>query len=173
MTISTLQQETVSINEHSTSMLQLATDSDRYMTELSDTLEKFNIMAIKSANDAEYINNILTISVVKIDHIVFKSKAYSNIIANNTKSSFSDHRSCNFGKWYVSEGKELFQHTKTYKKIELPHKNLHDAVLNNLKYLKNNTIYNKENTQDIVQNFTNMERASEELFDLLGVMIKE
>ncbi len=173
MTISTLQQETVHINEYSTSMLEIANESDKYMTELDSALHNFNSMALKSENDANYINNILTISVAKIDHIVFKSKTYSDVIANIITEPVIDHHSCQFGKWYETEGKELFENTKAYKKILAPHKLLHNSVLLNMNYVINKTVYQTQNSKNIITNFITMEKASEELFNLLGEMIEE
>jgi len=175
ITISTLQQETVNINEHSSDMLTLATESNNYMSELTLTLTELNNMAIKSAKDAQYINNIFAISIVKIDHIVFKSKAYSDVISSNMNKDYqvTDHLSCNFGKWYLKEGKELFAQTDAYKKIALPHKTLHDSVKHNMEYVKNNTIYEADNTKDIIKHFKKMEKVSGELFILLGKMIRE
>jgi len=173
MTINTLQQETIQINEYSSNMLELATESDKYMSELDDTLHKFNSMALTSEHHANYINNILTISVVKIDHIVFKSKTYSDVIANISSNKEITHHSCHFGKWYDTEGEKLFGTTSSYKEIKEHHKRLHDSALANMKYVTDKSVYHTQNSKSIIENFTTMEQASEKLFFLLGKMIEE
>ena len=173
ITISTLQQETVTIQEQSEIMSSLAHESNDYMQEMSSSLAQFNLMAEKSSNNAQHISNIFLVTVAKIDHIVFKSTAYSNILNISENTTVSSHLSCNFGMWYQDEGKTKFGHTKAFKAINKPHTIVHNSVIENMKYINNATVYNSENTQDIIKNFTTMEKASVELFDLLEDMIQE
>ena len=173
ITISTLQQETTSIQEESETMSRFAQDSSTHMKNLSTALTTFNTMAEESTQNAKIINNIFLVSIAKIDHIAYKSTAYSSILSGKFDSKISNHLTCRFGKWYVGEGKELFGDTNSYKQIAQPHKILHDVVLSNMQYVKENTVYKEENTPQIVENFKIMENASEQLFKALEHMIEE
>ena len=173
ITISTLQQETVSIQEHSSNMSRIAIESTTHMEELNQALFAFNAMAEQSSTDANKINNIFLVSIAKIDHIVLKSRAYSAVLDENKNVDLPSHENCKFGGWYQNEGKEQFGHVKSYQAIKKPHEILHNSIFKNMHYVQSDTVYAKENTKDIIENFTEMEKASEELFELLGKMINE
>ena len=173
ITISSLQQETVSIQEESENMTKIANDSNEKMGTLDTALRTFSDMAEESLDSAKLINNIFLVSIAKIDHIVFKSHAYSAVINETCEGEVVDHHSCRFGKWYVGEGREAFTGKPSYKKIEEPHKILHDSVMKNMSYVRNETVYQKENIPDIIENFKIMEEASNKLFEHLENLILE
>ena len=173
ITIATLKQETVSIEEHSNTMSNLADESSHHMQELGSALRAFNDMAIESSHNASYINNIFLISVAKIDHIVIKSRAYSSILNEESTYTFPNHLECNFAKWYTNEGKEQFGHTTAFQQIEKPHKNLHERIKLNMCYLEEGSAFHPKNTKDIIENFQVMEEESLKLFTHLEDMIKE
>ena len=173
ITISTLQQETINIETHSSNMSVLANESNSYMDELDARLAEFSAMAKESAKNAAYINNIFLASIAKIEHIVFKSQAYSALLSGDSSRAVSTNTECRFGKWYASEGREIFGHSKSFNDAAKPHKVIHDSVLRNMEYVKTNTVYDTSNTDAIVDNFIEMEDASIELFTLLEKMITE
>ena len=173
ITISTLQQETVSIQEQSEIMSNLANDSYSYMQEMNQALTDFNKMAKQSTRNAKQISNIFLVTTAKIDHIVYKSNAYSNVLNVKNSALTSTHLSCNFGKWYQNDGQKLFGHTQSFKAINQPHETIHNAVIKNLKFIEENSVYEQKNSQTIIDNFQTMEIASEKLFTLLENMIRE
>jgi len=173
MTISTLKQETTEIAEESETMYRLAEESETHLHSLYDALTGFNTSAKESAADAHYINNIFLISIAKIDHIVFKSSAYSSLLSQDSSKELSNHLSCRFGKWYLDEGQKQFGRTKVYKEIDKAHKIVHDGALKNMKFVVTQTALDPENFNEIIENYRVMEEASNELFKLLGSMIEE
>ncbi|WP_151900613.1 methyl-accepting chemotaxis protein [Sulfurimonas hydrogeniphila] len=173
MTISTLKQETNEISEESETMYELAKESQKYLESLYTTLKSFNKSAKETADNANHINNIFLVSVAKIDHIVFKSKAYSTLLSQNISEPLADHLSCRFGKWYLNDGKKQFGKTKVYNKLDAHHKAVHDSAIKNMKFAESKTALFPENTEEIIKNFTVMENASNELFNLLDLMIEE
>ncbi len=173
ITISSLQQETVSIQEESENMTKIANDSNEKMGTLDSALRTFSDMAEESLDSAKLIDNIFLVSIAKIDHIVFKSHAYSAVINETCEGDVVDHHSCRFGKWYQNDGKEFFANKPSYKDIEQPHKILHDSVMKNMSYVRNETVYKKENIPDIIENFKIMEEASNQLFTSLENLILE
>ena len=173
ITIATLQQETVEMQTHSEHMSNLATQSEAYMSELSHAIGGFSESSSRSSKDATQIDHVLLVSLAKINHIIFKSRAYSTVLMNDSSKEFASHETCSFNKWYVSEGKEQFGSTKSYALVEKAHKGLHDAVLGNINLVKNDNIFTEENAKRIISGFTVMETASEELFNHLNNMILE
>jgi len=173
ITISSLKQETVNIEEQSSKMSELAEVSSGYMQDLADVMQVFTQKSQESFENAQFINNIFLVAVAKIDHIVVKSKAYSHILNEELGEELPSHTTCNFAQWYGNEGKESFGHTKSYKAIAKPHEALHTMIKKNMNYLHEGTAYDPNNTDTIIDNFEVMEKSSEELFKHLENMIKE
>jgi len=172
ITITTLKQETAEIQNESETMYKLSNNSVEQMEQFSKTLYSFNENAKKTADDAIKINNVFLISIVKIDHSILKSSAYSAIINCEKTHNFADHTQCKFGKWYKGEGKEIFGHTKAYEQISYYHKIVHSNILKSLEFIKSASVYEPENSNIIIKNFTEMEDASEKFNLLLHEMIE-
>ncbi|MDY0121334.1 MAG: methyl-accepting chemotaxis protein [Sulfurimonas sp.] len=173
ITIATLQQETVTIQEESETMSKLASESVTLMEQFYEAINSFNSNAQQSAQDANKLSDVFLISLVKIDHSIFKSHAYSALIHSDESVKFLDETECRFGKWYKNEGAQRFQHNKVFESLEAPHKIVHQSAMNNLKYVKDGTVFEAENTKNIVATFIRMEEASEKLSHLLNQMIEE
>lgn len=171
ITISTLQQETVYIQEESENMSRLANESLKHMGDFSETLHMFDQDAKTTAQGAGVLQNVFLVSLIQIDHSIFKSAVYSSIMNNNPNSVLSSHEMCHFGKWYATDGAKLFGHSPVYAKLNMPHQTVHDMALKNFEYVKNGTIFDKEYSHDIVHNFKVMEEASDTLSDLLNELI--
>ncbi|WP_456451614.1 CZB domain-containing protein [Hydrogenimonas sp.] len=140
------------------------------------TLQNFAHNADISAKEAKYIHNSLFGTLVKIDHIIFKSKAYTTVLNEREElvGEFTDHHHCRMGRWYYEgKGKELFGHTKAYKALEEPHATVHKMVLNTVPCATSHTCLTPENREKIIHNFKAMEAASNKLFDLIHQMIRE
>ncbi len=173
ITISTLQQETQDIQSSSEEMSNIAQSATQTIDEFSDTLGSFQGNAKKSAEYADFIGSSLFMVLVKIDHILFKSNAYSTVTGEGRDAKFVDHKNCRLGKWYTGKGKEQFGHTNGYTLIDTPHANVHSKVLSNIEYVKKGTVFNPENETMVLNNFREMEKESNKLFDILDGIIQE
>ncbi|MFA6196817.1 MAG: methyl-accepting chemotaxis protein [Sulfurimonas sp.] len=173
ITISTLQQETQDIQQNSETMSNIAQNATYTIDEFAHTLENFQVNAKESAEYALYIRSSLFMVLVKIDHILFKSNAYSAVIAEKKETEFSNHTNCRLGKWYLGVGKEHYGHTNGYKLIDVPHAKVHDSVLKNADFVKKGTAMNPTNEKAIIDNFKEMEAESEKLFAILDGITQE
>ncbi|MEN4052515.1 CZB domain-containing protein [Sulfurimonas sp. NWX79] len=79
----------------------------------------------------------------------------------------TDHNSCRLGKWYAEEGKGHFGKTNAFQSIEVPHKQVHDAIAKAMQKLDSRDI------DEIIALFKDAEEASLELFEYLDNIIKE
>lgn len=173
ITISTLQQESSEIQANSEQISQIADASSVVIRDFKSTFESFAGMAKASADTAVQIQNRLYVTLVKVDHIVFKSRAYSAVIEEKPNEHFDDHHSCRMGKWYVVEGKERFGDTRAYAVMAQPHQTVHDMVFENMAYVEEGSVLKKDHPDRIVANFDAMEKASTNLFEALDAMIEE
>jgi len=173
MSIQTLQQDASDIQNNSESMSDIAGESSSTIMTFRDTLHMFNRDALETAHQAENIENSTFITLAKIDHIVFKSNAFSSIFEGKTKGQFADHHNCRLGKWYeAGKGKERFGTLPSYRLLEKPHATVHAKVHENITFIEGSDRV-IENQDSIIRNFTEMETASEELFSLMDTLLAE
>lgn len=171
--ISTLQQETNEMRSSSDHISDIAQESSRVINEFQSTFKDLNEFANKSSHLSVNINDKLFATLVKVDHIIFKSSAYSAILSSNTEKSFVDHKNCRMGKWYLGAGKEKFGDTKAFREMDAIHASVHDAVLANYEYVKNNSVLKANHPDIICTNFARMEESSDKLFHKLDEMVIE
>jgi len=172
MNISSLQQEANDMRANSDEISSIAQDSNDVIHAFEDTFRGLNNLANKASTSAVKIQNRLFTTLVKVDHILFKSNAYHAVLSEE-EVDFPDHNHCRMGEWYHREGQELFGHTRAFKEMDKPHAVVHDAVFKNLEFVHKHTVIQGENPKIIADNFIEMEHASEELFEKLDQMIVE
>ena len=120
------------------------------------------------------MENSVFVVLAKLDHILYKSRAYNSLLSLEKILSASNSHQCRFGKWYDGEGKIRFSNTKSYSKIASPHEVVHTNANQNLEYIEGNAQENTiANAEQIIDNFETMEKASSELFILLDSMLEE
>ena len=175
ITIQTLQQESNDIQANSEQITNIATNSQQDINSFEETLNRFTIKADESAKEAKFIRDSLFGTLIKVDHILFKSNAYTTVLNEESEKvkNCKDHHSCRFGQWYDTTGKELFGHTQSYKTMEKYHKAVHDHVLSAVPCALTQNCLTVENREKIVNNFLEMEKNSQELFNLIQEMIVE
>ena len=173
ITISTLQQEANDMRGNSDEISNIAQESSSVINEFEGTFTNLNHLASEASSSAVNIQNRLFTTLVKVDHILFKSNAYSAVINDDKEREFPDHNNCRMGKWYHSLGAERFGHTKAFKEMDIPHAEVHNRVLENMQYVHNNSVIKNDNPQKITENFAKMEDASTQLFAKLDQMLIE
>lgn len=173
ITIKALQQEANDIRTNSDNISEIAETSSSVIQEFEHTFKELNSLAVSTSYSAIKIQNRLFTTLVKVDHIVFKSKAYATILESNKEAVFADHKNCRMGKWYLGIGQERFGATKAFSDMDVPHAIVHDSVFKNLEYVKHGSTLKADNPKHITENFSIMEDASAELFIKLDTMIEE
>ncbi len=171
--ISTLQQDANDMRSNSDEISEIAHSSTDVIHEFENTFSELNSLALNSSESAIKIQNRLFTTLVKVDHILFKSKAYSTVLDAEGDSKFPDHKNCRMGKWYLGIGKDRFGHTKAFKAMDAPHALVHDSVFKNMVFVENGTTIKHDNPKILTENFRAMEEASKELFGKLNEMLEE
>jgi len=171
--ISTLQQESNDMRSNSDEISEIAQGTSSVINEFEHTFKELNSLAQNSSDLAIRVQNRLYTTLVKVDHILFKSKGYSTVLEENTSATFPDHKNCRMGKWYLQEGAERFGRTKAFKEMDAPHAVVHDSVFKNLEFVKSKSTLKFDHPKQIIKNFETMENASRDLFDKLNLMLEE
>lgn len=171
--IQTLQQDANELQENSEIMDGLAAKSYQSITVFTDTLHSFNENSSSIADVVETIENTTFITLAKIDHMIFKNRAYDSFYTGKLVGTFGDHHGCRLGKWYEEgNGKGSFSHLPSFKAVVDPHKVVHAKVMDSTKCISENGCLIK-NTPMIVKNFTEMEDASRKLFSIMDQLLRE
>ena len=120
------------------------------------------------------MENSIFVVLAKLDHILYKSRAYNSIMSLEKILVTSNSHECRLGKWYDNEGKERFAQTTSYSKVVAPHTLVHKNANENLYFLDDDpekqTLLNGDK---ILDNFDKMESASSELFKHMDNMLLE
>ena len=173
ITIQTLQQETQDIQSNAKEINDIAVNSSQEIEGFKGTLQEFNVNANETSKASKYTEEKSFTTLIKIDHIIYKTNAYSSVLNEIVNESNNiDADNCRLGKWYSSKGKELFGYTNAYKAIKSPHHNIHNFVIENMQELSKNGL-NKNNSKFYLDNFKNMEESSIKVFEYLDKMVEE
>ena len=170
VSISTLQQESTSMLENSQELSKIAQESTENVGTLYESIKQFSTTSDAVLTSSRCMQNINFIILAKIDHILFKADALSHVRKGKTKE-FEDHHSCMLGKWYQEDGKALYGNSSSYSELYRHHEAIHSAVIDTFKILKESD--SMSNKETIINNFTSMENASDELFRLMDKMLDD
>ncbi|MFN0238701.1 CZB domain-containing protein [Hydrogenobacter sp. Uz 6-8] len=138
-------------------------------------MEIFSDRINEMSNSISKTSKFLNLAMHKVDHIVFKSNSYRTLFRfGRGKEFYVDHRSCNFGKWYYSEGMEQFSKCPEFVHMSEKHEAIHRYIEENLRLLEGDEPMRRVvlNAEKLKNNFEGMERASFELFRLLDELIE-
>jgi len=172
--VQTLQQESTEIHTNSESMNNIASQSSQSIEAFRNTLHTFNQDALATSREATNIENTTFITLAKIDHIMFKSNIYISIVRGQKKDwTPGDHHTCRLGKWYDSNTESgHFSLLPSFKAMEAPHTIVHNCAHDNFKFIEESD-RTVENKKVIIETFTSMEEASNQLFTILDKLIQE
>lgn len=172
ITIQALQQETNAIQENAQEVNTIATTSGETVETFKETLTTFNDNANQTAILSKQVKIKNFATLIKADHILYKSNVYHTVLYDDGNVSEQiDHHNCRFGTWYEGEGQAEFGHLAHFKKILVPHKDVHAYANKNIK-ITNHKVHEGV-VADIIENFKDMEKASDTLFAMLDVLEKE
>jgi len=173
----------VSIKSLQQGMNEIQSSSDEMKETVDATttkIEEFETTLVELSDGSEHIvdrsyqmeNNVFVV-LAKIDHILYKSRAYNSLMSLKPILKEVNAHQCNLGVWYDGEGKSRFSNTASYPKLAAPHECVHKNANTNLHYLTGDL---EEDTlahaEEIIANFDRMEEASEELFILMDKMLE-
>ena len=174
VSIKSLQQDMHEIQTSSESMKVTVEGSTQKINDFEGTLIELSENSSKIVDFSYSMENSVFVVLAKIDHILFKSRAYNSIISLNQILPVSNPHQCRLGKWYDGEGKKRFSNTASYPKISTPHGVVHNNANSNLEFLQNDAQADTLTHSDkIIDNFEKMEDASSELFALMDSMLGE
>lgn len=139
---------------------------------LQATTKSLDAKAHETSDVVNHASERLFVSLVEIDHVLFKVSNYAKIfkIKQHEKIDVVDHTSCRLGKWYETYGKEHFGTTKGYSDIIEPHATVHAKVKEILATISAN---GKADKHLVLKNIEEIEAATHTLFGMLEEMVSK
>jgi methyl-accepting chemotaxis protein len=127
-----LQDDASRMQKDSGEMHEIADSSQAVISRLEHTFARFNESAGTTLEGTRYAQDLSFASLVKVDHIIYKQRAYV-LIGDPTNSEMRtavgvDHNNCRLGKWYNAEGKQSFGEYPSYRLLLEPHKKVHKCM---------------------------------------------
>ncbi|KIM12040.1 MAG: hypothetical protein KU37_04185 [Sulfuricurvum sp. PC08-66] len=170
-TVQILQQESMEISSSSHQMRDVLGEFSTLMHTFGESMQM--MQATNSAVDTQIrtIQNRIFVNLIMIDHILFKTNAYTSINLGRKIAEFGDHHHCRLGKWYETDGRKLFGTSPHYKAMDKPHATVHHNIIDAIRCIEGEDTC-VVNSNKILRDFEEMERASAELFRLAEAMIE-
>ena len=169
--INILRQNSNDMLESSGTISKLSLKSNEFINDFINSFKNITQKSQTMTSESRAIEFEILVTLVMIDHVLFKMNGYSGVLTENFKP-LSDHLSCRFGKWVVDEGKKEFGTTKTYTKIDAPHLLVHKFINQALTNGEKQE-YSQEYINQTLDNFRKAEAESHKLFEILIEMVGE
>lgn len=172
MSVQSLKQNAMEIHERSTLMESISSTSTSKLERFRSTLIDLESRTEEIATDSSNALYSIFMTLVKLDHLLFKSKGYKSVFSNTIDEEFTDHHHCRLGKWAeTGKGAQIFGHTPSYRKLESPHKSVHDNIIAAVNCVKTDTCV--QESDNVITYFKNAEKSSREVITTLNAMLRE
>lgn len=172
ITVQGLKQNTQEVHEHSKSMEELSTSSNEQMQNIINMMQELNENSAEMALENKDITYAIFMILVKLDHLLFKANGYNTVFTNRIDVELASHTNCRLGKWYSEGiGKEVFNNTPSYSKLDQPHKDVHRYIHKAIECVKNGTCV--EESSNVQEYFIKAQKASKSVSDILSSMLSE
>ncbi len=176
--VNTFQNETTTMMENSNQMLDMARSVQEVMEDMHSSFNEFAEQSQVTHQSVDYAHDICFASLVKVDHMIFKQKAYKAFNSGtddpDTEAVRVDHHDCRLGKWYYEGyGSKHFAGLKSYKAIEIPHAQVHEAGQTALAYLEQDWQQDPELQEKLLNTYSHMEHSSDQIMEGINAVISE
>ena len=172
VSINSMKQETNSIVEKSEVMTEVSDDVSSAVIEFKEQMAKLEVDSKDTASLTEDMQHRLSLTLVKIDHIIFKTDVYDIVVDNKVDEKIPNEKECRLGIWYAKAKSLDFGKAPSFIAIDKPHHIVHEIARTNASYI--NTDEEKlQMANKILENFKKFEEASVELFALLDDVKEE
>ncbi|MGD9970179.1 MAG: methyl-accepting chemotaxis protein [Sulfuricurvum sp.] len=172
ISVHSLKQNAEEIHDRSNKMEEISTESSHKLHTFKQTLAELNVRTESIDTDSTNVLYSVFMVLVKLDHLLFKAKGYKSVFKLKVDDEFVDHRNCRLGKWADGgKGKEIFGGVQSFRKLETPHKAVHDNIRAAIDCVERNTC--SEESENVITYFKRAEEASRSVIEVLGEMLIE
>jgi len=127
-----LQSEAAKMLEDSKEMHEITNSSQGVIGQLEQKFGQFYESAVIILSGARYAKDLSFASLVKVDHVIYKQRAYA-LINDPGNAEFKnavsvDHHNCRLGQWYEGDGKNVFGNSPSFRSLLEPHSKVHENI---------------------------------------------
>ncbi|MBY0575583.1 MAG: CZB domain-containing protein [Gallionellaceae bacterium] len=170
-----LQGEAAKMLEDSKEMHEITNSSQGVIGQLEQKFGQFYESAVTILSGARYAKNLSFASLIKVDHVVYKQRAYAliNDPGNDEfrKAVDVDHHGCRLGHWYEGEGKEVFGNSSSFRSLLTPHSKVHECMQLMVKQLDQGWERNPAIQDSICDALDCAEKASLEVMHMMDKIV--
>jgi methyl-accepting chemotaxis protein len=166
------------LKQNSTTMLENSEKMDSYAQITTSKLDEFKVILSDLIQNVQVINgdnsmhaSEIFISIAKMDHMVFKAKAYSAALQGKTIEKVTDHHNCRLGQWVQNDGKSKFGGNNHFREIHEPHADVHKKIQKAMDILGREGD-GSTHVDEIINCFTEIESDSHKLFAILDSLME-
>ncbi len=172
-----LQEEASKMLTDSEEMHEIANSSQGAISKLEQKFGQFYESAVTTLTSARYAQDLSFASLVKVDHVIYKQRAYVLVNDSNNdefrKLVGVDHQSCRLGKWYEGPGKEVFGDAPSFRKLLEPHTKVHSSIHQMLTLMSDKWEQDEGMQNKILDSLQKAESASLEVMSILDLIVSE
>jgi len=166
------------ILEKSAQIEKSSSVSHELVTEFDKNFSEFSDVAQRTSESIAHSRMISTLTLCKLDHILFMQLAYRaielGVDSEEAHIAQIDAKDSSFGQWLNSEdGGQSYSHLPSYAKLQDPHTAVHLYSYVMVQMLKGDWKNNIELQEQLLLNITCAEGASAELVSLLDKLVEE
>jgi len=172
-----LQSEAAKMLEDSEEMHEITNSSQGIIGQLEQKFGQFYESAVIILSGARYAKDLSFASLVKVDHVIYKQRAYA-LINDPDHDEFKravdvDHRGCRLGKWYEGDGKEWFGNSPSYRSLLAPHSKVHESIQFMVKQLGQGWERNPAIQDSICDALDGAEKASVDVMQMMDQIVAD
>ncbi len=172
LTIQSLQQQSREIQVNSEKMSQVSHTAQETIVSFDDMIGTLNRDIMYSSDESNHSHYKLLTTMMKIEHIYFKNRAYSAVASSQVNiDEFENAHECNFGKWLDGEGKAIFGKSPYFKAIVADHQAIHDRITENVQCVHDGHCLVSGDNSMVISRFKEAEEYSHALFSNLDKMV--
>jgi len=154
-------------------MSQVSDSAQQTIVSFEEMIGLLSADITSSTDEANHSHYKLLTTMMKIEHIYFKNRAYSAVASTQVNpEEFGNAHECNFGKWLDGEGKVLFGKSPYFKTILQEHKALHDKITENIDCVHEGHCLATGDNSIVISRFKEAEEHSSTLFENLDLMVE-
>jgi len=168
ITIQTLQQQFMNVNENTNEVVSIANKSYETLGDFGNLIEslKLNLDDVNKITEKNIL--VLLLTTFKLHHIIYKSNIFIAVAKDQVNDAINiTSKTCALGKWLNSpEIQKYIQNYKNYKKILQLHDTIHNIGKEVEERIKNEGV-NRENEQWYIEKLRELHRIALEMFKYL------
>ncbi|RMG29015.1 MAG: chemotaxis protein [Gammaproteobacteria bacterium] len=176
--IETFRKETEAMTTNTAHVSEMAERVAEVVGTMRTKFDEFAAQAQRTQESVNFVHDICFGTLVKVDHMIFKQRAYKAFNAGTedpeVQGARVTHHACRLGKWYYEgEGKRRFAGLEAFSALEAPHARVHEAAHRAFTCLEGNWHDQPELQERMLAAYRDMEDASDEVLACIDRMLEE